>query len=241
VEAACSKHRRTDVLPLHPDLAKHLQRWIRGLSPDEHLFPKLGNRRTWLMVKKDLERVGISYETHEGIADFHAAGRHTYITELLRNGATLPEAKELARHTDVKMTMKYTHIGMGDRARALAKLPTPSCQRPASGNPDSDGQRETRVDAAESSEAGGNGDGTHVKIRGSDTGRQKNQRAAKPSGGIVPQLQFRKQQAALFCRASLAHDFPTSHRVLLRGWRLGATVGLQIGWLKGLGVMHMRV
>jgi site-specific recombinase XerD len=72
------------------------------------------------MVKKDLERVGIAYETEEGIADFHAAGRHTHITELLRNGASLPEAKELARHSDVSMTMRYTHIGLNDQAKAVA-------------------------------------------------------------------------------------------------------------------------
>ena len=77
------------------------------------------------MVKKDLERVGIAYETEEGIADFHAAGRHTHITELLRNGASLPEAKELARHSDVSMTMKYTHIGLSDQAKAVANLPAP--------------------------------------------------------------------------------------------------------------------
>ena len=41
------------------------------------------------MVKKDLERVGIPYETADGIADFHAAGRHSHITGLLKNGATL--------------------------------------------------------------------------------------------------------------------------------------------------------
>ncbi len=58
------------------------------------------------MVKKYLERVAILYETDQGIADFHAVGRHTYITELLRNGASLPEAKELARHADIKMTMR---------------------------------------------------------------------------------------------------------------------------------------
>ena len=65
-------------------------------------------------MKKDLERVGIPYENEDGVADFHAAGRHTHITELLRNRATLPEAKELARHSDIKMTMKYTHVGIGD-------------------------------------------------------------------------------------------------------------------------------
>ncbi|MBA4017780.1 MAG: hypothetical protein C0483_11450 [Pirellula sp.] len=63
--------------------------------------------------------VAIPYETPDGIADFHAAGRHTHITGLLRNGATLPEAKELARHTDVKMTMRYTQIGIDDQANAV--------------------------------------------------------------------------------------------------------------------------
>jgi len=148
VEAACSKHRRKDVLPLHPELVKMLQEWLKGIKRTELLFPKLAKRRTWLMVKKDLERIDIPYRNEDGIADFHAAGRHTHITELLRNGASLPEARELARHSDIRMTMKYTHIGLDDQAKALSKLPwqrkepgsdyakpsdeTP-CQRPASG------------------------------------------------------------------------------------------------------------
>lgn len=65
-------------------------------------------------IQADLKRAGISYKTDEGIADFHAAGRHTYITQLLRSGASLPEAKELARHIEIKMTMRYTHIGIVD-------------------------------------------------------------------------------------------------------------------------------
>ena len=123
VEAAFSKHRRRDVLPLHPELVIMLKAWVGGYRPDETLFPKLGKRRTWLMVKKDLERVGIEYVTREGIADFHAAGRHSRITELLRSGVSLPEAKELARHSDIKMTMRYTHIGMEDQAKAIKQLP----------------------------------------------------------------------------------------------------------------------
>lgn len=75
------------------------------------------------MVKLDLERVGIPYKTAKGIADSHAAGRHTHITELLRNGASLVEARELARHSDIKMTMKYTHIGVEEQARALQNIP----------------------------------------------------------------------------------------------------------------------
>jgi integrase len=102
IEATISKHRRKDVLPLHPDLVLQLRQWLRDMPAWENLFPRLGKRRTWLMVKKDLERVEIPYETAQGIADFHAAGRHTHITELLRSGASLTEAKELARHSDVK-------------------------------------------------------------------------------------------------------------------------------------------
>ena len=39
IEAACSKHRREDVLPLHPDLAAMLPDWLKGRPADEPLFP----------------------------------------------------------------------------------------------------------------------------------------------------------------------------------------------------------
>jgi len=131
VEAAASKHRKQDVLPLHPDLVELLNRWLPNLAADELLFPALERKRTWFMVKKDLERAGIPYRTKDGVADFHAAGRHSYVTGLLTSGATLPEARELARHSDVRMTMRYTHIGIDDQSRALAALPSP-CQRSGS-------------------------------------------------------------------------------------------------------------
>lgn len=135
VEAAFSKHRRRDVIPLHPELVGMLRQWLPEYTPGSVLFPKLGRRRTWLMVKKDLERVGIEYETRDGVADFHAAGRHTHITELLRNGASLPEARGLARHADIKMTMRYTHIGITDQARALEQLPWSGPQAAGSSEP----------------------------------------------------------------------------------------------------------
>lgn len=128
VEAASSKHKKKDVLPLHPDLVAVLPGWLKGLKPIDKLFPGFERKKAWLMVKKDLERVGIPYENEEGIADFHASGRHTHITELLRNGASLPEVQKLARHSDIKMTMKYVHIGLDDQARAIANLPAGALQ-----------------------------------------------------------------------------------------------------------------
>lgn len=134
VEAASSKRRKEDTLPIHPDLLGYLCKWLPSHSNGKPLFPKLDRKKTWLMVKKDLERVGIAYKTKAGIADFHAAGRHTHITELLRNGASLPEARELARHSDVRMTMRYTHIGLDDQAKAIQNLP--SIKEPAEDDED---------------------------------------------------------------------------------------------------------
>ena len=125
IAAKSSKHRRKDVLPLHPELVVQLRNWLKGLKPVDRLFPMLGKKKLSFAIERDLKRAGIPYKTEEGIADFHAAGRHTYITQLLRSGASLPEAKELARHSDVKMTMRYTHIGIDDQAKAVANLPMP--------------------------------------------------------------------------------------------------------------------
>jgi site-specific recombinase XerD len=108
VEAISSKHKKLDVLPLHPT---------------DKLFKGLERKKAWFMIKKDLERVGLQYKTDDGYADFHAC-RHTHITDLLRNGATLTETQKLARHSDINMTMKYVHIGIEDQATALAGLPS---------------------------------------------------------------------------------------------------------------------
>ncbi len=130
VEAACSKHRRRDTLPVHPELVELVRDWIVGMEPDELLFPRLARKKTYTMVQKDLERAGIPYETHEGLADFHAAGRHSHITGLIASGASIMEAKELARHADIRQTAKYTHIGMRARATALAGLQYPKTCEP---------------------------------------------------------------------------------------------------------------
>jgi hypothetical protein len=62
------------------------------------------------IVDTPIASINFPYQNADGLADFQAAGRHTNIG-LLTNGETLPGAKERARHTDVKMTMKNAHIG----------------------------------------------------------------------------------------------------------------------------------
>jgi len=121
IAAACSKHRRMDILPLHLELVPLLRELIAAVPAGSPLFPRLAKRRTWLMVKQDLERVGIPYETANGVADFHAAGRHTFVTQLQRDGATSVEARDLARHSSLEMTSRYSHSRLEDQAAALAK------------------------------------------------------------------------------------------------------------------------
>ncbi len=91
---------------MHPELVALVREWTTGLEPDEPLFPRLARKKTYTMVQKDLERAGIPYETHEGLADFHAAGRHSHITGLVASGASIIEAKELAPHADIRQTAK---------------------------------------------------------------------------------------------------------------------------------------
>ncbi len=125
IEAACSKHRREDTIPLREEVSQSLRPWIESLGPEEKLFPSFEIKQSWKMVRKDLERIGIPYENEEGIADFHAAGRASHITEMLRSGADLVQVMKQARHSDVKMTLRYFKGNLGDQRQAVRKLPLP--------------------------------------------------------------------------------------------------------------------
>jgi len=56
-------------------------------------------------------------------ADFHAL-QHTFITNLARAGVAPKVAMDLARHSDINLTMsRYSHTVLEGRAEALRKLP----------------------------------------------------------------------------------------------------------------------
>ena len=58
------------------------------------------------------------------LVDFHAL-RGTFITMLVKGGATVKEAQQLARHGDPKLTMNvYTKLGVNDVAGALGLTKT---------------------------------------------------------------------------------------------------------------------
>lgn len=76
------------------------------------------------MLRRDLESAEISYKDETGkVADFHSL-RHTYITNIVKTGASAKVAQNLARHSDIKLTMDtYTHLTLHDGKAALSGLP----------------------------------------------------------------------------------------------------------------------
>jgi len=143
VEAGYSKHRRRDVQPIRRDLADLLRPWLEERTPGLPVFPmpdkpvKLvqadlaAARDAWLeeaatkKERKEREKASfLKYRDAAGrVADFHAL-RHTYISRLVRSGANIKVAQELARHSTPMLTLgRYAHVQLADQTRALDALP----------------------------------------------------------------------------------------------------------------------
>ena len=126
VKAGYSKHRREDEQPIKRELAEAMAEYTAGRAADEHVFPNMpGSDDTAKMFRRDVEAAEIPYrDGADRVADFHSL-RHTYITNLARAGVHPKEAMDLARHSDINLTMaRYSHTVLADRAEALERLPS---------------------------------------------------------------------------------------------------------------------
>jgi hypothetical protein len=82
------------------------------------------------------------------VVDFHAL-RATYITLLVKGGASVKVAQELARHSDPKLTMNvYTKLGVHDLTGALDALPSLTGDEPTSEAARATGTYDTTPDSA---------------------------------------------------------------------------------------------
>jgi integrase/recombinase XerC len=125
VRAAYSKNRRESVQPLPPDVAAALRAYLAGRPVGEPVWPGSWADDGADMLRIDLEAAGIPFADTEGrVCDFHAL-RHSYITLLQRSGVHPKVAQELARHSDIRLTMNvYTHAHLHDLAGAVEGLPS---------------------------------------------------------------------------------------------------------------------
>ena len=145
VEAAYSKRRRRDTLPLRSELAEALRSNLSKKTPEATAFVMPKKDRLAHVLRADLavareEWLGeahtdaetaereasdfLSYRDHAGlVADFHAL-RHTFITNLANSGVHPKVAQMLARHSTITLTMdRYTHTLWDDLGEAIERLP----------------------------------------------------------------------------------------------------------------------
>ena len=124
VQAAYSKRRRQDVLPLRPDTAEALRNALGGKTAQAAAFRIPTSYRTSRMIQADLADAGIEYQDDSGrYADFHAL-RHSTGSMLAAAGVNPKTAQDIMRHSDINLTMsRYSHIYRGAAAEAVTKLP----------------------------------------------------------------------------------------------------------------------
>ncbi len=144
VKAAYSKHRREDVQPLRPEFAHVMAEYLHDRDADAPIFNV--PEKTAKMLRADLADARSAWiddagtdekerkrrekssflaykDETERYIDFHAL-RHTFITNLARGGVHPKQAQDLARHSDINLTMsRYSHTVIADRAAALEALP----------------------------------------------------------------------------------------------------------------------
>ena len=125
IQGAYSKNKRTDEIPLHPDVVDRLREYFDRTNPEagQSVFPLRtpggSLRATVKMMKRDCEAAGLKYSTTDGFFDFHA-NRVLFITSLCRSNANLIMAQKLARHSNPKLTsIVYSKVTTEERVEAI--------------------------------------------------------------------------------------------------------------------------
>src|SRR5262249_36571122 len=123
--AAYAKNRREVAQPLPLDVAESLRGYLTERPADQPVWPGSWSDDAADMLRIDLAAAGIPFADADGrVCDFHAL-RHSFITLLERSGVSPKMAQELARHSDIRLTMGvYTHAELYDLAGAVEGLPS---------------------------------------------------------------------------------------------------------------------
>ncbi|NOT00669.1 MAG: site-specific integrase [Phycisphaerales bacterium] len=144
LDARHSKRRRADRQPIRSDLAEVLGAWLADKPGEGPVFAIPD--KTAMMIRRDLRRARAAWvrtvsdrserrvrlqrdflaevDADGRVLDFHSL-RVTYITLVVKGGASVRVAQELARHSDPKLTMNvYSKLGVHDLTGALAGLPS---------------------------------------------------------------------------------------------------------------------
>jgi integrase len=83
---------------------------------------------------KALEDAGIPH------IPFHCAGRHTFGTRAIDNGAPIRAVKEVMGHMDIRTTMRYVHATEEGKRRAVELAARPRVKSPFATNLPQEGE-----------------------------------------------------------------------------------------------------
>lgn len=122
VRASTTKNRKSARIELHPDALAVLQALIpEGAQNHRRVFQRLP---TVEELKADEAAAGIPFVDDCGRrADFHAF-RHTFTTMLAQAGVSPQVAKELTRHSDLRLNGHYTDATKLPLANVVRSLPS---------------------------------------------------------------------------------------------------------------------
>jgi len=123
IHAAVNKNRKEQALPLHHELAKALQQHKPSDGKTDDLVVANGVPKM-KEFRRDLKKAGIPFLDERGHRmDYHAL-RTTFITRLSTMKVHPRLAMELARHSDMRLTMKtYTDAGQLPLREVMDTLP----------------------------------------------------------------------------------------------------------------------
>lgn len=123
LHAKFAKDKKAAKIKLPHYVLVELRKWLASVKDDGPLLPHFAKKKTFKMIRRDLETAGITYQDDDGnFRDWHAL-RHTYITRAWRSGASAATVQKLARHADIRQTMGYSHTGEWDEREAVDKTP----------------------------------------------------------------------------------------------------------------------
>ena len=155
VQAAYTKRRREDSLPLRPELVASLAEHLKHKAPATAAFDMPRPDGVVAMIKADLDAARAAWlneakhdpperrrRTESGFlaycdpdtgryVDFHAL-RHTFISNLAASGVHPKVAQALARHSSITLTMdRYSHTMREQEKAAIAALPDLTTRPPS--------------------------------------------------------------------------------------------------------------
>jgi integrase len=125
-----AKNRKATRQPVPAGVAAELRPWLASKPAGRQLWPGSWWRKAAEMLRLDLDTAGVPYKLAgpDGplFSDFHSF-RHTYVTHLAAAGVHPKHAQELARHSDIRLTMeRYTHAEADALTESVNRLALPA-------------------------------------------------------------------------------------------------------------------